>query len=426
MPKPHYGRYVAYHRVSTGPQGQSGRGLEAQRQTLAERLNGGNWKLVREFTEIEGATRRAKARPQLEAALAQCRVMGARLIVANVSQLRRDPDFMSKLVAADVEVEFCDMPRLEGPVGSSMLRQMLAVAELEAGMIGERTRKALAAAKARGKKLGGDRGNIREIGGLGRAASVKARRERARQRALDLVPTLANLMSSGATGLRQIAAGLNQHSAPAPRGGQWRATQVSRLFDLLERVNEKFPPDETSNSEEARKRRRSQIIGRVIGKTDTAEVETEETLRRVGLPMADVATWQIEAALRATGGVISKAAEKLRVSRVTLWRRIRREPHLRDVVFECRETLLDEAEGVLLAEIEKGNFKAAKYVLSQFGARRGYKAAGGNLLGPIEEEEELIDQRTQPVDLKRLTNEELEELERLLRKAAVEEPPVIW
>ena len=142
--------------------------------------------------------------------------------------------------------------------------------------------------------------------------------------------------------------------------------------------------------------------------------------------MADVSTWQIEAALRATGGVISKAAEKLRVSRVTLWRRIRREPHLRDVVFDCRETLLDEAEGVLLAEIEKGNFKAAKYVLSQLGARRGYKAAGGNLLGPIEEEEELIDQRTQPVDLKRLTNEELEELERLLRKAAVEEPPVIW
>ena len=240
MPKRSYGRYVAYHRVSTGPQGQR---LEAQRQTVAERLNGGNWKLVREFTEIEGATRRAKARPQLEAALAQCRVMGARLIVANVSQLTRDPDFMSKLVAADVEVEFCDMPRLEGPVGSSMLRQMLAVAELEAGMIGERTRKALAAAKARGKKLGGDRGNIREIGGLGRAASVKARRERARQRALDLVPTLANLMSSGATGLRQIAAGLNQRGAPAPRGGQWRATQVSRLFDLLERVNEKFAPD---------------------------------------------------------------------------------------------------------------------------------------------------------------------------------------
>ena len=88
---------------------------------------------------------------------------------------------------------------------------------------------------------------------------------------------------------------------------------MSRLFDLLERVNEKFPPDETSNSEEARKRRRSQIIGRVIGKTDTAEVQTEETLRRVGLPMAEVATWQIEAALRATGGVISKAAEKLRV-----------------------------------------------------------------------------------------------------------------
>ena len=79
--------------------------------------------------------------------------MRARLIVANVSRLTRDPEFMSRLVEAGVEVEFCDLPRVDGPIGTFMLRQMLSVAELEAGMISERTKKALAAAKARASSL---------------------------------------------------------------------------------------------------------------------------------------------------------------------------------------------------------------------------------------------------------------------------------
>ena len=153
-----HGRYVAYYRVSTSRQGRSGLGLEAQRRTVGDRLNGDDWSVVGEFTEVEGG--RVADRPQLAKALALCRVMGAKLIVANVSRLTRNPDFMAKLVEADVDVEFCDLPNVEGPTGRFMLRQMLSVAELEAGMIGERTRKALAAAKARGTKLGGDRGNL--------------------------------------------------------------------------------------------------------------------------------------------------------------------------------------------------------------------------------------------------------------------------
>src|SRR5262245_60978352 len=149
------GRFVSYYRVSTGKQGRSGLGLEAQQQTVRDRLNGGNWEIVGSHTEVETGTAK-KTRPELQAALATCRVMGATLIVANVSRLTRDPDFMSTLVSSGVEVEFCDLPNTEGPVGRFMLRQMLAVAEFEAGMIAERTRKALAAAKARGVKLGGD------------------------------------------------------------------------------------------------------------------------------------------------------------------------------------------------------------------------------------------------------------------------------
>src|SRR5215208_1653387 len=220
MPKRHYGRYVAYYRVSTGRQGQRGLGLDAQAQTVADRLNGGDWKLVAEFTEVESASRKAnkaKPRPQLEAALAHCRVMRARLIVANVSRLTRDPEFMSRLVEAGVEVEFCDLPRVDGPIGTFMLRQMLSVAELEAGMISERTKKALAAAKARGQQLGGNRGNIGEISHLGREASLKVRQERARQRAADLERIIADLR--GVRSLREVAAALNELGVPAPRGG---------------------------------------------------------------------------------------------------------------------------------------------------------------------------------------------------------------
>ncbi len=133
------GRFVSYLRVSTSKQGVSGLGLEAQRETVRTFLNGGDWELLGEFIEVESGRR--SDRPELAKALAHARVMGATLIVANVSRLTRDPDFMSTVVAAGVEVRFCDLPKIEGPAGRFMLRQMLAVAELEAGLISERTRR---------------------------------------------------------------------------------------------------------------------------------------------------------------------------------------------------------------------------------------------------------------------------------------------
>ena len=220
-------KYVAYYRVSTGKQGRSGLGLDAQEQTVRDRLNGGDWVLVKEFTEIESG--RISHRPELVKALAMCRVMGAKLIVANVSRLTRNPDFMSTLVAADVEVEFCDLPNVDGPVGKFMLRQMLSVAELEAGMIAERTRKALAAAKARGTKLGGDRGNLSADNAQGRIASLKARQDQAARRQSDLAPIIEEIRAGGATTLRAIADTLNDRGIPTARGGRWSAAQVSRV-----------------------------------------------------------------------------------------------------------------------------------------------------------------------------------------------------
>ncbi|MCE4225918.1 recombinase family protein [Methylobacterium sp. C25] len=227
------GRYVAYYRVSTDKQGRSGLGLEAQQQTVRARLNGGDWTICGEFTEVESG--RVSYRPELEKALAHCRLMRAKLIVANVSRLTRNPDFMGRLVKAEVSVEFCDLPMVEGPVGTFMLRQMLSVAELEAGMIAERTRKALAAARARGTKLGGDRGNLRADGVQGREISKQVRRAKAEGRASDLSSVIRAIEQAGATSLRQIADGLNSRGIETARGGLWSAVQVSRVLDKIGR-----------------------------------------------------------------------------------------------------------------------------------------------------------------------------------------------
>ena len=174
------GTFIAYYRVSTARQGQSGLGLEAQRETVRTFLNGGDWRLAAEFTEVESG--RKSDRPELDKALAACRVRGATLVVAKVDRLTRSLSFLMRLLDAGVEVRFCDLPQIEGPTGRFMLQQLAAVAELEAGMIGDRTRKALSAAKARGVKLGGFRNKHTLSARRGRRRRRRCGRRRMRRR----------------------------------------------------------------------------------------------------------------------------------------------------------------------------------------------------------------------------------------------------
>jgi DNA invertase Pin-like site-specific DNA recombinase len=224
------GKFVAYYRVSTGRQGKSGLGLEAQRQAVSNYLNGGIWEIISEFTEVESG--RDADRPELDKALAAARLHRAALVVSKVDRLTRSVAFLSRLLEAGVDVRFADLPAIEGATGRFLLQQMVAVAELEAGMISSRTKAALAAAKRRGVKLGGNRGAIPTA--RMRKRSAAARGEAAAARASDLAPTIAQLQAAGKTSLRSIAAGLNEAGIPTNRGqGTWSAVQVARVLERL-------------------------------------------------------------------------------------------------------------------------------------------------------------------------------------------------
>ena len=222
------GKFVAYYRVSTGRQGKSGLGLEAQREAVKVYLNGGDWTIVGEYTEVESG--KNADRPALEKALAAARMHRASLVVSKVDRLTRSVAFLSRLLEAGVDVRFADLPQIEGATGRFLLQQMVAVAGLEAGMISARTKAALAAAKKRGAKLGGNRG-VTPTAKM-RKLSTAALQKRADERAADIAPAIKALQEAGKTSLRAIADGLNAQNIPTSRGnGDWTAPQVMRVLE---------------------------------------------------------------------------------------------------------------------------------------------------------------------------------------------------
>jgi DNA invertase Pin-like site-specific DNA recombinase len=142
------GRFVSYLRVSTDRQGKSGLGLEAQRKAVEDFLNGGSWKLIDEFIEVESGKR--DDRPKLAEALARCRLHNATLVIAKLDRLSRDAHFLLGLQKAGVRFVAADMPE----ANEMVVGIMAVVAQAERKMISARTKAALAAAKARGKRLG--------------------------------------------------------------------------------------------------------------------------------------------------------------------------------------------------------------------------------------------------------------------------------
>src|SRR6476619_7200292 len=165
----HQGKFVAYFRVSTDRQGKSGLGLEAQRKSVLDYLDGGRWWLVAEFTEIENGKR--NDRPELEKALAACKKQKAKLVIAKLDRLSRNLAFIATLMDSGVEFVAVDNPH----ANKLTIHILAAVAQHEREMIAQRTKDALQAAKARGVALSNPKlADVRDRA----VASVKADAER--------------------------------------------------------------------------------------------------------------------------------------------------------------------------------------------------------------------------------------------------------
>jgi len=162
-------------------------------------------------------------------------VSGAKVVFAKLDRLTRDVDLLRALAASTVDLVFCDLPSVPpGAMGRFLLTQMASVAELEVGLIGERTKAALAAAKARGVKLGNPNG-ARALRGkqVGNAEAVAKIKANATQRAADLKGIVDDIRLSGITTVRGIAEELHVRGIRAPRGDTWHPTAVSRLLARL-------------------------------------------------------------------------------------------------------------------------------------------------------------------------------------------------
>ncbi|MPR06183.1 recombinase family protein [Microvirga tunisiensis] len=221
-------KFVAYYRVSTEKQGRSGLGLEAQQEAVRTYMRGGDWHLMDEVVEVESGKR--NDRPRLAEALRLCRLHGAILIIAKLDRLARNVAFISGLMESGVEFTAVDFPQ----ANRLTVHILAAVAEHEREMISRRTKDALAAAKARGKKLGGNRGKIHLVAKKGAAASALVRSTKAKRRAADIGPIVADIRASGATSLQQIAAALNGRHIKTSRGKDWTPTQVMRVLEKTE------------------------------------------------------------------------------------------------------------------------------------------------------------------------------------------------
>ncbi len=215
--------YVSYLRVSTTRQGISGLGLEAQRKAGTD-FGACRGEVLSEYCEIESGKR--ADRPQLALALADAKRSGAVLLIAKLDRLSRNVAFIANLLEGGVEIVAADNPN-----ANRMMLQMYSVfAEEEGRAISERTKAALAAAKARGVKLGwaipSRAGQQQEAAQKG-AEQIKSAAD---QFAANIMPVIEQVKATGTTSLRGIAGQLNQRGLKTARGGAWYAGTVQNIL----------------------------------------------------------------------------------------------------------------------------------------------------------------------------------------------------
>lgn len=215
--------YIGYTRVSTQEQGESGLGLEAQQSAIAQHVAAASGKLNESYMDVQsGMTDSLKSRPGLRCAIAHARRTGATLIVAKQDRLARSVLVLAQIMATSK----LKVLSLDNPHDDETVTYIYgAIAQREGRLISERTKAALAAAKARGVKLGG---YMHRTEDSMRAAITKAnaaRREQALAAYSEVFPLISQQRSLGAS-YHAIAKRLNECGYTARRGGAWTPSQV--------------------------------------------------------------------------------------------------------------------------------------------------------------------------------------------------------
>ncbi|GGJ42514.1 recombinase family protein [Neoroseomonas lacus] len=198
---------VGLPRVSTAEQGQSGLGLEAQQASIRSFVASQGWTLVAEYSDI--ASGKDDRRPGFQAALARCHQLDAVLVAARLDRITRRAHTLSQLLEDGVSIRAADMPGAD----DLMLRIYVAMAQKERELISERTRAALAAARARGTVLGGDRG-YRPAKWPDVSAASRVRHEAAERTAHRLHLQLERLRAAGIRRCRRGASPFGPTAEP--------------------------------------------------------------------------------------------------------------------------------------------------------------------------------------------------------------------
>lgn len=220
-------KFVSYIRVSTQKQGNSGLGLEAQLNAIANYVNG-KGEVIKEFEEIESGKKGFDGRPQLQSAIEYCRKHKCALVIGKLDRLARDVRFFLEVIdTSKVVICFADLPDINPNTaeGRMVLTSMATFAEFEARKISERTKSALAVVRSRGIKLG-------TKGAENIAAMNQTRIDQAQIFAEKMHPTITALHTQGLS-LRKIATALNDSGSTTAKGSRWTAVQVTAVLKRL-------------------------------------------------------------------------------------------------------------------------------------------------------------------------------------------------
>lgn len=216
--------WIAYYRVSTHAQGQSGLGLEAQQASVL-RFVGDSGNIIAAYTDVESGTRKGNDRPALKRAIAHAKRAGATLVIAKLDRLSRNVAFISNLIEAKIDFLAADNPH-----ANKLTIQILACfAEAEAEMISARTKAALQAAKARGVQLGTPANLTIEARQKGAVAAKEASISRAKNEYAQVLPVVQELRQQGKTFV-QIAEHLNQQGERTRKGCDFQSATIQRIL----------------------------------------------------------------------------------------------------------------------------------------------------------------------------------------------------